>query len=317
MEFYLVILFVIIIGVLLVISLFSKNKYVSAVEFEDEKRKLKSNCTIEEYNHFVAFLDTYKGSYIRRRSGEIIYQDYTYREKGDLKGIFYNIIAPNPNLSSSTKEQFRNRLLALGVEGISKKPLYEARDSRLKNKETDYDAYNRKKVGNQGERIVRETLAQLPSDSYVVVNGPVLKKGDRTKEFDHLVIGETGLFIIETKAFGMSDGEAVTSGLFIDPGDKWIVRMNKTSREVASPTEQVVDEIHFIEDIVTSCPVNIHAILTLSNYKMNIKNNIESKLPYQVIRIDNLKDYILKFDDKLIDNDRMLILSDIDNSRVN
>ena len=37
MEFYFVILFVIIIGVLLVISLFSKNKYVSAVEFENEK----------------------------------------------------------------------------------------------------------------------------------------------------------------------------------------------------------------------------------------------------------------------------------------
>ena len=132
-----------------------------------------------------------------------------------------------------------------------------------------------------------------------------------------MVIGETGLFIIETKAFGMSDGEAVTSGLFIDPGDKWIVRMNKTSREVTSPTEQVVDEINFLEEIIASCPVNVHAILAISNNKMNIKNNIESELQYKVIRIDSLKEFILSFEDKLIDNDRMLILSDIDKNRIN
>lgn len=317
MEFNLIVGFIIIICVLLVFSLRPRDKYVLTDEFDMEKRKLKPYCSVDEYIHFLEFLDNYQGGYIRRRSGKIVYQDYTFREKGDLKGIFYNIIAPNPNLSSSVKEQFRKKLISMGVEGVDEKPLYEARDSRLRNRETDNEAYNRKKVGNQGERIVRETLAELSSDNYVVINGPVLKNGENTKEFDHIVIGETGLFIIETKAFGMTDGKAITSGLFIDPGDKWIVRKNKVSREVESPTEQVVDEMHFIEDIVTSCPVNIHAILTLSNYKMNIKNNIESELPYQVIRIDNLKDYILKFDDKLIDNDRMLILSDIDNSRVN
>ena len=292
-----------------------RNQWVTTDEFDLWKRRIKPHCSEKEFEDFFEFLKHYQGGYVRRRSGQIVYQDYLGREKGDLKGIFYNIIVPNPNIKVSRKEDFRHFLKSKGVNGVVQRPLYEMRESKLRNNKTDSEEYERKEVGNAGERCVRLKLNRLNHSKYAIINGPVLKLNDIVKEYDHVVVGETGVFCIETKAFGMTDGVASKSSLFIDPGDKWILRKNGNNREVKSPTNQILEEKQHLQSILNEYFVDVHPVLVLSNEALFVKNNIN--LPYAVIRIDELEEYICNYEDSISDNDRMFILQTVNDHRIN
>ena len=314
-EFYFVILVIIALLLIIPILFSKKNKWVSTDDFEKEKKKLRPNCSDMELQNFLVFLKKYQGGYVRRKSGQIVYQDFLGKEKGDLKGIFFNIVVPNPNISTKEKEEFRRYLKEIGVNGIDKRPNYETRDSKLRNNKKD-EEYIRKEVGNIGEQIVRNALKRLEELGYSVINGPVLKYDGVSKEYDHIVIGDNGVFCIETKAFGLSGGKACKASLFIDPNDKWIIRKNGMNRDLESPTQQVVDEKKLLEKIINlSCFLEVHPILVLCNTELYIKNNIE--LPYDVVRIDALIEYIQNCKDSITESDRLCVLSDIDRNRIN
>lgn len=301
--------------ILVKISNDKRNQWVSADEFQKQKLKMKPHCSEADFLAFMQFLQEYKGGYVRRRSGQIVYQDYLGKEKGDLKGIFFNIIVPNPNLKSSQKEQFRMFLISIGVNGVSLRPAYETRDSKLRNNKDEGEEYRRKEVGNKGEQIVRDFLKELDAYEYSVINGPVIKMGNVVKEYDHIIVGRSGVFAIETKAFGMTDGVPGKASLFIDSGDKWSIRKNKNNRELTSPTKQVMEEKKHLEDVIASCPVVVHPVLVLSNTELFIKNNIE--LPYDIVRADKLEEFIMSYKDNLTESDKMFVLQDIDECRVN
>lgn len=314
-EFYFVILVIIALLLIIPILFSKKNKWVSTDDFEKEKKKLRPNCSDMELQNFLVFLKKYQGGYVRRKSGQIVYQDFLGKEKGDLKGIFFNIVVPNPNISTKEKEEFRRYLKEIGVNGIDKRPNYETRDSKLRNNKKD-EEYIRKEVGNIGEQIVRNALKRLEELGYSVINGPVLKYDGVSKEYDHIVIGDNGVFCIETKAFGLSGGKACKASLFIDPNDKWIIRKNGMNRDLESPTQQVVDEKKLLEKIINlSCFLEVHPILVLCNTELYIKNNIE--LPYDVVRIDALIECIQNCKDSITESDRLCVLSDIDKNRIN
>lgn len=307
---------IVIIIIILSTVLQKKSKWVSRDDFEREKKKLKPNFSEKELDDFMIFLKEYQGGYVKRRSGQIIYQDFTGKEKGDLKGIFWNLVFTNRNLEVKNKENFRKYLNAIGVKGLEKRPQYETRDSKLVNYKTG-EEYLRKEVGNAGEKIVREELEKLEIEGYLVINGPVLEYGGTKREYDHIVIGSNGVFCVETKAFGMTDGQSVRASLFIDPGDKWIVRKNKVNKEVVSPTDQIISAKKHLESIIMESHfVEIYSILALSNSEIYIKNNI--KLPYNVVRIDELCDCIKNKKDELISAiDMKMIAMSIDKYRKN
>lgn len=314
-------LIVIVVAAAVIISLLAfffankKDKWVSQNQFEEQKRLMQPRCSEDTFLKFMSFLQSYHGGYIRRKHGNIVYQDYLGKEKGDLKGIFYHVIVPNPNLHIYQKEQFRSFLLSIGVTGVANKPQYESRDAALINKETDHEAYQRKEVGNRGELAVRSALLELKLQNYTVINGTKLRCGEQVREYDHIVVGKGGLFVIETKAFGMANGKPAKAGLFIDPGDHWILRKNQTNRELTSPTEQINAETAHLSQILRTCPVTPHPIVVLSNTELNIKQNIE--LSYQVVRLDALIQTITAVNDRLTDNDVREILFSIDESRRN
>lgn len=316
MDAFELVFIILILFLIIVSALFSqRDKFVSTGEFDKEKAKLRPRCSEAEINAFIDFLHTYEGGYFKRRSGKIVYRSYSGKEKGDLKGIFYNIVMPNSNLSISKREEFRKILVGIGVDGISSRPSYETRDSRLKNNKEDEQEHKRKEVGNKGEQIVRDELGKLNPKQFAIINGPVLKVDDEIKEYDHIVVGKTGIFVIETKAFGMKDGNACKNWLFIDKGDKWVIGKGEHCRKLVSPTEQIMSEKNHLLKVISSIPVEIHTVLVLSNTQLFIKNNIE--LSYDVVRADQLVKYLNDYEDSLIDGDRFAALSDIDKSRIN
>ena len=147
-----------------------EDKWVSKEKFQREKKKLHPHFSEEEFHRFCAFLKSYQGGYVKRRSGKIVYQDFLNKEKGDLKGIFFNLVIANPNITVAQKEEFRHFLISIGVTGVDERPEYETRDSKLRNRKTDEDDYWRKEVGNTGEQIVRDELKKLDQKNYAVIN---------------------------------------------------------------------------------------------------------------------------------------------------
>lgn len=291
-----------------------KAQWVSTEDFNAWKSRIKPNCSEMEFIAFRDFLSSYGGGFVKREYGRIVRQEYLGQEKGALKGIFYNVVVPNPHIEVSRKEEFRMYLISIGVNDVDKRPEYETRDTKLKNRATDADDRAKKDVGNKGEQVVRDILATLGED-YSVINGPVIKFGDVCKEYDHIVVGYNGVFVIETKAFGMTDGEATRASLFIDEGDKWIVRKNKKNREVTSPTEQIIEERELLKKLLASYVLDIYSIVALSNTELSIKNNIE--LPYEVLRADKLVEYISSKPVFLGEADRQMILTSLNNCRRN
>lgn len=294
--------------------------WVSPELFQNAKSKIKPYCSHKEFMDFFNFICSYRGGYIKRRNGAIVRQEYLNKERGDLKYIFFNIVAPNPNLSVEDKEQFREYISRLGVLGVDSRQEYEVRDSQLKNKEVDEDDYRCKEIGNIGEQLVRDTLYKLKNYNYKVINGPILRYGNVAKEYDHIVVGNTGVFCIETKAFGMSYGNPSKATLSIDAKDKWILSKKKknykSEKELVSPTNQILEEKKQLEKIIGErSRIPVHPILVLSNSELSIRNN--AKLPYTVVRIDELCDFIIKYNDYCQDVDMFYILKSIDKSRVN
>lgn len=156
--------------------------------------------------------------------------------------------------------------------------------------------------------------------NYKVINGPILRYGNVAKEYDHIVVGNTGVFCIETKAFGMSYGNPSKATLFIDAKDTWILSKKKknykSEKELVSPTNQILEEKKQLEKIIGErSRIPVHPILVLSNSELSIRNN--AKLPYTVVRIDELCDFIIKYNDYCQDVDMFYILKSIDKSRVN
>lgn len=288
--------------------------WISDEEFQKWKRKLKPGCTEIEFIKFRDFLSAYGGGFVKREYGKIVRHEYLGKEKGDLKGIFYNIVLPSPHISTARKEEFRIYLNEIGVNGVDQRPEYETREVKLRNNKTDKEEYARKEVGNKGEQIVRETLKKL-GDEYSVINGPVIRFGQAKREYDHIVVGYNGIFVIETKAFGMTDGKPSKAKLVIDEGDKWIVRKGNNTNEVKSPTEQILEEQKIISRLLASYVKDVYPIVSLSNEEISVKNNIE--LPYAVLKANEINDYIMSKPAFLNEADRQDILTSLNNCRQN
>ena len=282
-------------------------------DFDYWKARIKPNCSEMDFISFRDFLSSYGGGYVKRE-GDGVKREFLGQEKGVLKGIFFNCIVPNPHIDVSRKEEFRQYLQKIGVDGLYDRPDYEVRDTKLKNNKKDSEERKRKDVGNKGEQAVRDVLLELGED-YDVINGPVIKVINNKKEFDHIVIGNNGVFVIETKAFGMTDGKPCKSSLFIDEGDKWIVRKYKKNHEVISPTSQIMEEYNLINSLLSSYTTAIFPVVALSNRDIFLKNNI--KLPYEIIRVDELVKYIKSKKECIKADTRQYILASINNCRNN
>ena len=299
----------------------SKRRWVDTEEFDRWQITVNSRCDDRILREYLEFLKEYGGGYIKRKNGVITYQDFLGKEKGALKGIFFNVIVPSPRISTRNKEEFRRYLIGIGVTGISERPKYELRDGALKNYEKDEDDFHRKQAGNMGEQKVRDCLNNLSHSKYHVINGVVMRYKGVKREFDHIVIGRNGLFIIETKAFGMSDlaDTRDDAELVIDQKDDWQLTKKGRTKDLKSPTTQIHAQKRFIENIISGSSagslINVRPVLVLSNEKLTYKK--KAALDYKVLKVDELQEYIEENKDKIGYNEVADILTLINRYRIN
>lgn len=291
--------------------------WVDTSSFQRQKAQLYDHCDEQTVAEFLDFLKQYKGGYVKRRNGRIVYQEFLGKEKGDLKGIFYHVIVPDRKISIKQKEQVRIYLRSIGVSGLEQRPPYEQRSGRLKAGNGNEEEYHRKLSGNRGEQKVRDGLSILKESGYSVLNGVVLKFGDTVKEFDHIVVGATGVFVLETKAFGMSDQNTASdkARLVIDMDGQWKLYKNHRERILKVPTEQILEERQFMERLLADTFAEVTMILVLANDELTVEKRIS--LDYELLMRKDLIHYITQQDRRLRDNDACLVISKLNECRLN
>lgn len=320
MENYMVyfgIFLIVLIFIGLLFNVLKRSKWVDRKDFDVWKYKVNDYCDEQVLEGYMAFLKEYKGGYVKRRNGKIVFQDFLGKEKGDLKGIFYHVIVPSKHISVREKENFRNYLREIGVNGVENRPAYEKRDGKLKADINNKEEYNRKLAGNRGEQKVRDALKELDENNYFVVSGIVLKTNDQVKEFDHIVISNDAMFVLETKAFGMAESEngIDKAELYIDENDNWKIKKYGKFRDVKSPTKQIEGQKDFMRNFVVDIMPDITYILVLSNSHLKVSQKKE--LDYEILNIEEMIRFIKEYKGIMNISEKFQLISQIEQNRVN
>ncbi len=270
-------------------------KLPDARKFEEWKMRISSGVDEKMLLDYMEFLRLYPGSRVRHRGRKKVIYSYTGKELGTLKGMFLNVIVPTPRLYTTSKEQFREFLINLGVSGLTERPNYEERSGKLRVdrhlSETDRRI---KTAGNIGEKAVRDVLEKLPPE-YKSVSGIYLEiEGSLRLELDHVVIGPSGMFILETKAFGITpEGVNNRLVLFINEDGEWSKTEHGRRVPLNSPEEQITRQQQIMQDFFRPINITPRVILVLANRKAAL-GRIERRPPFVISRLEDLPNYIVK-----------------------
>jgi hypothetical protein len=121
--------------------------------------------------------------------------------------------------------------------------------------------YRTYRSGLNGERNVVKNISDKLSSDYSVFNDVLLKDGKRSGNVDHMIIGPTGIFVIETKN---NEGTVTYNGY------NW-----KGIR--GNPSQQAILNAFRIKDILKNCEVfrekalYVNAVVLFTNSKISLK----------------------------------------------
>jgi hypothetical protein len=158
--------------------------------------------------------------------------------------------------------------------------------------------YRTYKSGLTGERNVVKNISDKLNSDYSMFNDVLLKDGKRSGNVDHIIIGPTGVFAMETKN---------NKGTVTYDGYKW-------TGITGNPSGQAVLNSLRIKDILKNCEVfkdkapYVNAVVLFTNSKINLKKSKDPEwckvLQIRKLTDSSLSDYIMnepiRFSDKEI-----------------
>jgi len=136
--------------------------------------------------------------------------------------------------------------------------------------------------GFEGEKQVTEVLSSTLSDDYFLINDVQLVTGKKSN-IDHIVLGPTGIFVLETKNH---------RGKIICSGDSW-TRIGQNPFTQARFNASTVYKVIKASGIFVSKPLWIKAVAVFANKKVELdRRKAPSKV--EVLKIDELTNYIIQ-----------------------
>ncbi len=128
--------------------------------------------------------------------------------------------------------------------------------------------------GRQGEKRVQKNLSDKLSDEYSLYND-VMLRGERGGNIDHIIVGPTGIFVIETKN---NDGH-ITYDRY-----GW-----KGLGETRNPTNQVNNNMFRVKKALGE-RFYVNPIVVFSNPKANLEIESEPKCDCRILQIKAIDD---------------------------
>ena len=139
----------------------------------------------------------------------------------------------------------------------------------------------KKSIINRGEDEVIKVLSQIKG--YKLLNNIMIKRGRKTSQIDHILIGKKGIFVIETKDY---------SGVILggDYDVNWTQKLMGHTNYFYNPIRQNYGHVKALEEILDIDKIFIPLIVFTN--KSNIKN---LETVNNVIQLKTLKKFIKKY----------------------
>ncbi len=139
--------------------------------------------------------------------------------------------------------------------------------------------YIKYKKGIRGEMEVGKALSKL-DDSYILINN--VRLPNKNGNIDHVVVGPTGVFAIETKNI---------RGNFICEGDEWYKIKNGRVRRIKSLSRQAKQNAYDLRKFLRKhgCDQFVHGVVVLTNKDCRV-DLINPSVP--VLGVKNLTKFI-------------------------
>lgn len=142
--------------------------------------------------------------------------------------------------------------------------------------------YERWRRGLKGEKLIEKNLSGKLNDEYSLYSDVLLKDGERSGNIDHIVVGPTGIFIIETK----NNEGIITYDCY---GWKGLV-------ENKNPVFQVNRNMFRVKDVLKNCEIfsdkmpYLKSIVVFSNPKAKLRILNEPEYGCKIIQIKDKED---------------------------
>jgi len=227
------------------------------------------------------------------------------RSKNVLRGIIFLIITLAVALCAVAMESM---LMLLGAV-----PFLIVSIIQFNTKKYD-DKGDIRRSGIQGELQTLQLLEGLPDDYHIISNA-LISCAQKTSEMDAIVIGPTGIFVIETK-----NNKGVIYG---HPNKRSWVQIkydrggNQYRKDLYNPIKQVKTHVYVLANLLRSCGCNVYvkAMVLFVNYQTRLMlERGRSRIPVFSVS-DNggrrVLNYILSGERIISKNDCTRITNDI------
>lgn len=151
------------------------------------------------------------------------------------------------------------------------------------------------RAGQTGESKVAHYLSFLNLNEYIIYNNISIRVNGRSQQIDHLIIGQNGIFHLETKNYS---GE-----IYIDKNENW----SKTNRNKYEMLDNPVGQIKRHEQLLKEALDNkyeIVSILVMANKNCRLLGLQNTKL--NVIKVEKLLDFINSYDENKISKKELI-----------
>ena len=227
------------------------------------------------------------------------------KSKNVLRGMIFLIIAITVALCAIVMKEKLLYLCAV--------PFFIISIIKFNTKKYD-DKGDIRRSGIQGELQTLQLLERLPDDYHIISNA-LISCAAKTSEMDTIVIGPTGVFVIETKnnkgtIHGHPDSHSWVQ-------IKYGKRGTRHTKELYNPIKQVNTHVYVLANLLRSCGCNVYvkAMVLFVNYqaKLTLERG-RSKIPVFSVS-DNgeqkVLNYILSGESIISKNDCIKITNDV------
>lgn len=145
---------------------------------------------------------------------------------------------------------------------------------------------------NRGEALVAETLSRLERP-HVLLNNVTLPTGDGTTQIDHILVADTGIFVLETKDY--------RGWIFGNPSDgEWTQVIYKTKTRFRNPIRQNYGHLKAVQALFNLPETAFIGVVVFTG-----EAEFKSDLGPQVLRLDQLLDFVGREREIVLDERKM------------
>ena len=110
-----------------------------------------------------------------------------------------------------------------------------------------YALFKHKLFGHMGESVVRYKLSKLDQNKYRIINNLMVVVNGKSSEIDHVVVSNSGVFVIETKNY-----RGTITGY--EKGKEWTQYINRSKFKFYNPIRQNYGHLLVLKEIFKEYP---------------------------------------------------------------